>query len=96
MLLLIRNAVVTADLRSIQAGRQTMRKHVAAFERDGKGEGGEKISFNAFVYAVFLAVVLGCGDVIWGLVHDNAALDRRVSVLEVKCLPGPSRGVAAK
>jgi hypothetical protein len=43
--------------------------------------------FATFVYAVFLAVVLFTGTVIWNLVGSNAALDKRIAVLEIKCLP---------
>lgn len=53
----------------------------------------EATKFNAFVYAVFVAVVLGAGVIIWQLVAANSALDKRVTVLEYKCPAQPvSRG----
>jgi hypothetical protein len=64
-----------------------MRKTVAI----DRGNQEEK-SYNLFVHAVFLAVVLGAGSVIWGLVKENAALDKRVTVLENKCIPATTRG----
>lgn len=61
-----------------------MRKTVGS---ESNKEDKEKDRFTNFVYIVFTAVVLFCGSVIWSLVSSNAALDKRVTVLEVKCLP---------
>lgn len=69
-----------------------MRKHVGSESTAGKDEKSDD-RFTNFVYAVFLAVVLGAGAVIWNLVSSNAALDKRVAVLEaLKCLPLPPSG----
>lgn len=54
-----------------------MRKGSAATEKDD--------GFRTFVYFVFSTVVLAAGGVIWNLVASNAALDKRVTVLEVTC-----------
>jgi hypothetical protein len=49
--------------------------------------------YNTFVHAVFLAVLLGAGGIIWYLVTANAALDKRITLVEYKCLSQPlSRG----
>lgn len=67
-----------------------MRKNVGSASMAGKEEKSNNDDrFTNFVYAVFLAVVLGAGTVIWNLISANAALDKRVTVLEVKCLPTP-------
>lgn len=60
-----------------------MRKNVGS--ASGKEEKNNDDRFTNFVYAVFLAVVLGAGTVIWNLISSNAALDKRVTVLEVTC-----------
>lgn len=54
-----------------------MRKGSAPDEKDD--------GFRTFVYFVFSTVVLAAGGVIWNLVASNAALDKRVTVLEVTC-----------
>lgn len=52
------------------------------------GGGKDEAKFNVFVYTIFVAVVMFAGAVIWQLVTNNAALDKRVTVLEFKC-PSP-------
>lgn len=58
-----------------------------------ESDDGNGSKFNGFVYAVFVAVVMGSGWIIWNLVSQNSALDKRVSLLEWKCPNQPlSRG----
>lgn len=64
-----------------------MRKTASTATKEDKED-----RFNTFVYAVFLAVVLGAGSIIWNLIKSDAALSTRVAVLEVKCFPPVTRG----
>lgn len=47
----------------------------------------EDDKFSAFVYVVFVAVVLGAGTIIMNLIKDNADMDKRITLIERSCLP---------
>lgn len=63
------------------------------YARDASPGGGDDSKYNTFVHAVWLAVLLGAGGIIWFLVNSNATLDKRITLLEYKCMLPSIRGV---
>ena len=75
------NACRDIRLKRASRGAKTMVRR--EYREDG---------FNKFVKAVFLAVVLGAGAVIWQMLEDNRALDHRITALETRCAATVTRG----
>jgi len=61
-----------------------MRTRGTGSQSNNREERGDD-RFTKFVYAVFVAVVLGAGKIIGGLISDNHAMDKRLAILETKC-----------
>jgi hypothetical protein len=69
------------------------REYRRAVVREVVRESDAEPKYNTLVHAAFLAVLLGAGGIIWYLVTANASLDKRITLVEYKCLSHPlSRG----
>lgn len=66
-----------------------MRKSQGAGSGRHDSSGADESKYNTLVHAVFLAVLLGAGTIIWRLVDQGAAADKRITLLEYRCLLPP-------